>query len=156
MWPQGGIPFSSPSGMLRLVSHVAWVVDEFLLLQKHVPRGDLWWEMGEGGVRKKSHLLGVLSTLPPSSDHRLTHMAVLVTLARLNPWGIRALIGFPSDSAGKQFACNAGDSVDAGLIPGSGRSSGEGNGNPLQYSCLGNPRTEEAGGLQSMGLQRWT
>ena len=31
------------------------------------------------------------------------------------------------------------DAGDAGLIPGSGRSPGEGNGNPLQYSCLGNP-----------------
>ena len=39
---------------------------------------------------------------------------------------------------------NAGD---AGLIPGSGRSPGEGNGNPLQYSCLGSPWTEETGGL---------
>ena len=36
----------------------------------------------------------------------------------------------------KAFACNAGD---PGLIPGSGRSPGEGNGNPLQYSCLENP-----------------
>ena len=36
----------------------------------------------------------------------------------------------------KEFACNAGD---LGLIPGSGRSFGEGNGNPLQYSCLENP-----------------
>ena len=34
---------------------------------------------------------------------------------------------------------NAGDATDAGLIPGSARSPGEGNGNPLQYSCLGNP-----------------
>ena len=49
-------------------------------------------------------------------------------------------------------ACNAGDS---GSIPRSGRSPGEGYGNPLQYSCLGNP-TEEPGGLQSMGLQSWT
>ena len=40
------------------------------------------------------------------------------------------------------------------LIPGSGRSSGEGNGNPLQYSCLENPWTEEPGGLQSMESQR--
>ena len=39
----------------------------------------------------------------------------------------------------KKFTCNAGDTGDAGLIPGSGRSSGEGNGNPLQYSCLENP-----------------
>ena len=41
-----------------------------------------------------------------------------------------------------------------GLIPGLRRSPGEGNGNSLQYSCLGNPWTEEPGGLQSMGLQR--
>ena len=43
---------------------------------------------------------------------------------------------------------------DTGLIPGSGRSPGEGNGNPLQYSCWEIPWTEEPGGLQSMGLQR--
>ena len=39
----------------------------------------------------------------------------------------------PGGSDGKKSACNA---RDLGLIPGSGRSSGEGNGNPLQYSCL--------------------
>ena len=39
-------------------------------------------------------------------------------------------------SDGKASACNAGD---LGSIPGSGRSPGEGHGNPLQYSCLGNP-----------------
>ena len=44
--------------------------------------------------------------------------------------------GFPYSSAGKESACNAGD---LGLIPRWGRSSGEGNGNPLQYSCLENP-----------------
>ena len=42
--------------------------------------------------------------------------------------------------------------ANAGLIPGSGRFPGEGNGNPLQYSCLGNPMDREACGLQSMGL----
>ena len=41
-----------------------------------------------------------------------------------------------SGSDGKDSACNAGD---PGLIPGLGRSPGEGNGNPLQYSCLENP-----------------
>ena len=44
--------------------------------------------------------------------------------------------GFPSSSDGKVFACNAGD---PGLIPGLGRFPGEGNGNPLQYSCMENP-----------------
>ena len=43
---------------------------------------------------------------------------------------------------------------DAGLTPGSGRPSGEGNGNPLQSSCLGNPMDREAGRLQSMGSQK--
>ena len=44
--------------------------------------------------------------------------------------------GFPGGSAGKESACNAGDQ---GLIPGLGRSPGEGNGNPFQYPCLENP-----------------
>ena len=51
----------------------------------------------------------------------------------------------------KNLPTNAGD---MGSIPGSGRFPGEGNGNPLQYSCLGNPMDREPGGLQSMGSQR--
>ena len=49
--------------------------------------------------------------------------------------------GFPSDSVVKNLPANAGDT---GLIPGSGRSPGEGNGNPLQCSCLGNPTDRRA------------
>ena len=45
----------------------------------------------------------------------------------------------PGGSDGKESACNAGNIRDAGLIPGVGRSPGGGHGNPLQYSCLGNP-----------------
>ena len=45
----------------------------------------------------------------------------------------------PGDPVGKESACNAGDTGDAGLIPGLGRSLEEGNGNLLQYSCLENP-----------------
>ena len=41
--------------------------------------------------------------------------------------------------SGKEFTCNAGDSGDIGLIPGLGKSTGEGNCNSLQYSCLENP-----------------
>ena len=65
-------------------------------------------------------------------------------------YGRLSLVGFSHSSVGKESACNAGD---LGSIPGSGRSPGEGNGNPLQYSCLENPWTEEPGGLQSTGLQ---
>ena len=45
---------------------------------------------------------------------------------------------FPDSLLGKQSACNAGD-TDVGSIPGLGRFPGEENGNPFQYSCLGNP-----------------
>jgi len=44
----------------------------------------------------------------------------------------------------KNPPANAGNKRDVGLIPGSGRSPGEGNGNPLQYSCLENPMDREA------------
>ena len=53
----------------------------------------------------------------------------------------RFVIGFSDGSDGKEPACNA---DDLGLIPGSGRSLGEGNGNPLQYSYLENPMDGEA------------
>ena len=53
-------------------------------------------------------------------------------------------------SSGKEPDCNA---VDPGSIPGLRISPREGNGNPLQYSCLGNP-TEEPGRLQSMGATK--
>ena len=49
--------------------------------------------------------------------------------------------GFPHSSVSKESACNEGD---LSLIPGSGGSSGEGNGNPLQYSCLENPMARGA------------
>ena len=48
---------------------------------------------------------------------------------------------FPCSSVSKESACSAGD---PGLIPGSGRSPGEGNDKPLQYSCLENPMDREA------------
>ena len=51
----------------------------------------------------------------------------------------------------KNLPANAGD---AGLTPGSGRSPGQVDGNPLQCSCLENSWTAEPGGLQSMGLQK--
>ena len=54
----------------------------------------------------------------------------------------------------KESTCKAGDTGDTVLIPGSGRSPGEGDGNPLQYSCLEDPIYREACGLQSMGLQK--
>ena len=59
--------------------------------------------------------------------------------------------GLPWGLSGKDSAPHA---EDKRSVPGCGRSPGEGNGNPLQYSWLGNPWTEETGGLQSTGSQR--
>ena len=50
------------------------------------------------------------------------------------------MVGLPWWLSSKESACNTGDTEDAGLIPGSGRSLGVGNGNPLQYSFLENSR----------------
>ena len=73
-------------------------------------------------------------------------------LQPLLPPTLTLTLGFPGGSAIKNLPANAGDSA---LIPGTGRSSGEGNGNPLQYSCLGNPMDRGAwratGGLQRIG-----
>ena len=64
------------------------------------------------------------------------------------------LQGFPGGSDGEESACNVGD---LGLIPGSGRSPGEGNGNALQYSCLENPMDRGAWWATVHGLAKsWT
>ena len=64
---------------------------------------------------------------------------------------ILASLYFPGGSEVKASTYKAGD---PGSIPGLGRSLGEGNGNPLQYSCLENPMLEEPDRLQSMGSRR--
>ena len=53
-------------------------------------------------------------------------------------------MGFFNGSADKDSTCNAGETGDADLIPGSGRPPGEGNGNPFQDSCLKNPMNRRA------------
>ena len=69
----------------------------------------------------------------------MTHLLctfLLLALSQSIKVKVRCWTGFPGGSARKESACNVGD---LGLIPGSGRSPGEGNGYPLQYSCLENP-----------------
>ena len=58
---------------------------------------------------------------------------------------------FPGGSDGKESACSVGD---PGLIPGSGRSPGEGNGNLPQYSCLLNPKDKGAWQATVHGLTK--
>ena len=65
-------------------------------------------------------------------------------------WVSSDALGFLGGSEGKESACNEGDPSS---VPGLGKSAGEGNGNPLQYLAWEISRTEEPGGLQSMGSQ---
>ena len=60
---------------------------------------------------------------------------------------------FPYSSVSKESAHNTGD---PGLIPGSGRSPGEGNGNSLQYSCLENPMDRSLAGYNPWGYKSQT
>jgi len=55
---------------------------------------------------------------------------------------------FPGGSDSRESACNLGD---LGLIPGLGRSPGGWDGNPLQYSCLGNPHGQRSQGVTKSG-----
>ena len=64
---------------------------------------------------------------------------------------VAGIIGFPGGSEDKASTCNAGDS---GSIPGLGRSPGEGNDNPLQYSCLENPMDRGAWGATVHGVTK--
>ena len=67
---------------------------------------------------------------------------------------IPGLYWIPDGSVGKESVCNAGD---PGSIPGLGRSPGEGNGNPLQYSCLENPMDRGAWRATVHGITKnWT
>ena len=66
-------------------------------------------------------------------------------------------MGFPGGSVVKNLPASAGDTEDMGSIPGLGRSLGEGNGNPLQYSCLENPTDRGAWRATVNGVAKsWT
>ena len=71
------------------------------------------------------------------SPHYIFFLFQMCSLSKL----FAGSLDFPGGSDGKASAYNAGN---PGSIPGSGRSPAEGNGNPLQYSCLENPMDREA------------
>ena len=87
---------------------------------------------------KKIYLFNwfLLTELRTRPGMNLTFLNQSVPAADFKP---NVLIGLPWWLNGKESACNAGDKRDTGLIPGWGRCPGQGNGNPLQYSCLENP-----------------
>ena len=63
-------------------------------------------------------------------------------------------MGFPGGAVVKYPLAKAGDTGDVGLIPGSGRSPGVGNGNPLQYSCLENSMNRRALQAADNGVEK--
>ena len=87
----------------------------------------------------------------PVLSSTLVEGTFMHSYATLNPLVFSTDIHLPRGSDGKASVYNAGD-LDS--IPGSGRSPGEGNGNPLQYYCLENPMDRGAWKVQSMGSQR--
>ena len=88
-----------------------------------------------------------------SSSHCQATTSLAVYARRELKHAYPTIWDFPCSSVGKESVCNAGD---LGLISGSGRSHGEGNGNLLQYSCLGNPMDRGAWRAIVHGVTRAT
>ena len=120
------------------------------------------WRMGKAWLQKWENVtehgkpwalpLWSLSSghLPTSLRVKSVHLRPRLNLLWRNLYG-SDLPRFAGGSEDKELACNMGE---LGSSPALRRSPGEGNGNPVQYTCLENSMTEEPGELQSMGLQR--
>ena len=106
---------------------------QYSYLKNPMDRG-AWWATIHDAT-KSGTLLKQLST----DAHKYYHLLYLNQ-------------GFPHSSVSKESACSAGG--DPGSIPGLGRSSGEGNGNPFQYSCLENPMDRGAWRATVHGVAR--
>ena len=109
------------------------------------------WDPGSGWVPNILLVCWVtLGKFINLSEAQLLQLVNSLVIIRL----LQRLMVFPGGSEVKASACNAGD---LGSIPGSGRSPGEGNGNPLQYSCLENPMDRGAWWATVHGVTKsWT
>ena len=114
------------------------------LLHSCLPKWCFWPLLEKERRRGKVGIKGLLDWAPGEMVSSSPGLAVV--------WNWFSL-GFPGGSEGKAPARNAGD---PGSIPRSGSSSGEGNGNPLLYSCLENPRKEEPGETRLSNFPHFT
>ena len=119
--------------------------------------GGAWWAaiygVAQSGTRLKrlssSPLTNVTvkqSRSPLCISTRMSHIIWCLTKIQLQE--------NPSGSVVKNLSASAGDSEDVSLTPGSGRCPGEGNNNPLQYSCLENPMDRETWGATVHGVTK--
>ena len=99
------------------------------------------WSACRIGDNVSSHLWKIQSaTARFSSQHNFCQPFIMLPIYLY----LCMYIGLPQWLNGRESTCNAGDTVDMGLIPGSGTTPGGGYGNPLQYSCLENPMDRRA------------
>ena len=116
----------------------------------------LWWQRWQEESTKTPskigidiHTLSVLCTKQKSNENLLYSRGNSINVQWWHKWEgnlEKSHHRFPGGSDSKESACNAGD---PGLIPGLGRSLGEWNGYPLQYSCLENSMDSPWGGKKS-------
>ena len=127
-----------------VISH-CWVPQDHSLTFHH----------GLGVHEQRDRIRSIFRSQPSSWARGLT--VTVITVPGINQAfnTCQALDGALQVAPGvKNLPTDAGELRDVGSIPGSGRSPGEGYGNPLQYSCLENPMDREPGGLHSTGSQR--
>ena len=104
-----------------------------------LPRESPWTEEPGGIQSIVSQKVGHDWSFLAQASYSIYDTLILKTMFFIwnsNLTGYPALSGFPGGSAVNNLPVNAGDAEDSDSIPGLRRSSGEGNGNPLQYSCL--------------------
>ena len=86
-----------------------------------------------------------------------THVSCILLHWQMDSLSVAPRWGFSDGSMGKESSCKAGDTGETSMIPGLGRSPGEGNGNPFQYSCLENPMDGGAWQVTVHGVTKsWT
>ena len=104
---------------------------QYSCLENPMDRGDLW-ATAHGATKSKTWATNTFPLLQ-------TSLGALCQLASVSQVGKQLLLACNPGSVLKNSPASVGDRWDMDSIPGSGRSPGEGNGNPLQYSCLENP-----------------
>ena len=148
---QGGCqaPRLWPANMCDSASLLqCWLVPAKAAIHKHqnTQQGKVFWSatsvktfalsQWQGGAGPGHH---PLAPKPTRWQNTGSHDPPFLLSFRLYQSWLASRGNLPDGSVGKESVWNAGNTGDVGLIPGSGRSSERGNGNPLQYSCLKKP-----------------